>query len=40
MGNSINVINERHAIVGDSGVLDAADIASRSAGAYRPDNPK
>jgi FAD/FMN-containing dehydrogenase len=34
----MNPIIELRAIVGDAGVLDAADVATRSAGAFRPDN--
>jgi FAD/FMN-containing dehydrogenase len=34
----MNLIEELRAIVGAKGVVDAADLATRSAGAYRPDN--
>jgi len=36
----MTVIEALRAIVGDAGVLEAADVATRSAGAYRPDNLK
>ncbi len=35
-----NMIAELRALVGNEGVLDAADVATRSAGAWRPDNLK
>jgi FAD/FMN-containing dehydrogenase len=36
----MNIVDELRALVGDNGVLEAADVATRSAGAYRPDNLK
>jgi len=36
----MEMIEALRAIVGDAGVLEAADVATRSAGAYRPDNLK
>ncbi len=36
----MGMLEELRALVGDNGVLDAAAVASRSAGAYRPDNLK
>lgn len=36
----MNIVEELRAIVGHNGVLEAADVATRSAGAYRPDNLK
>lgn len=36
----MNPVIELRAIVGDAGVLDAADVAARSAGAFRADNLK
>jgi FAD/FMN-containing dehydrogenase len=37
---TMEMIEALRAIVGDAGVLEAADVATRSAGAYRPDNLK
>jgi FAD/FMN-containing dehydrogenase len=34
----MNLIEDLRSIVGPNGVLDAADLATRSAGAFRPDN--
>ena len=36
----MNIVEELRALVGHNGVLEAADVATRSAGAYRPDNLK
>jgi FAD/FMN-containing dehydrogenase len=35
---AMNLIEDLRSIVGPNGVLDAADLATRSAGAFRPDN--
>jgi FAD/FMN-containing dehydrogenase len=34
----MDIVEELRTLVGVAGVLDAADLATRSAGAYRPDN--
>lgn len=34
----MNIVSELRALIGDSAVLDAADLGTRSAGAMRPDN--
>lgn len=34
----MNVVEELRGLIGETGVLDAADVATRSTGAYRPDN--
>jgi FAD/FMN-containing dehydrogenase len=36
----MDVVNELRALIGASGVLDAAEVATRSAGIWRPDNLK
>ena len=36
----MNIVEELRALVGHNGVMEAADVATRSAGAYRPDNLK
>jgi FAD/FMN-containing dehydrogenase len=36
----LDVVNELRALIGASGVLDAAEVATRSAGIWRPDNLK
>jgi len=36
----MNVVDELRQLIGGAGVLDAADLATRSAGAFRPDNLK
>lgn len=36
----MNIVDELRALIGEVGVLDAADVATRSAGAFRPDSLK
>jgi FAD/FMN-containing dehydrogenase len=36
----MDLVNELRALLGDAGVLDATEVAKRSAGAWRPDNLK
>jgi len=36
----MDIVSELRALVGDAGVLDAAEVARRSAGVWRPDNLK
>jgi FAD/FMN-containing dehydrogenase len=36
----MNIVGELRALIGDAGVLDAAELATRSAGVWRPDNLK
>jgi FAD/FMN-containing dehydrogenase len=36
----VNIVGELRGLLGQTGVLDAAEVATRSAGAYRPDNLK
>lgn len=36
----MNIVNELRALIGTTAVLDAADLATRSAGAFRADNLK
>ena len=36
----MGMLEELRALVGDNGVLDAAEVATRSAGVWRPDNLK
>jgi FAD/FMN-containing dehydrogenase len=35
---AISITDELRQLLGDAGVVDAADLASRSAGAFRADN--
>ncbi len=36
----MDIVNELRALIGETAVLDATEVASRSAGAFRPDNLK
>ncbi len=36
----MDIVRELRALIGESGVLEAADVAKRSAGVWRPDNLK
>src|SRR5512137_2789307 len=36
----MGIVGELRALIGDAGVLDAAELATRAAGVWRPDNLK